>query len=385
MQVSPHGVPLVHDGALVGGQIVEVQVHETQGAVVRQAAEGQVALTVGAAAGGHGGAGVLELRRGQQIHHRLGGGQVGGVLHDGGSAGHGGVALRHIDALHIGGAVIDQGGDGGLIGQTGYILAVDDQVVDVLGGGGGEAQRHQLGDVVPALVVVELVAHNSQDGLDLTPAGGGSVGRGQDDLPVEGVVDQVVIPLDFHAQLGLQGGVDDQAHDLDVIERVVAGLVVIELLRVAGGGVGLQDVVVGIAVRREHAADDHIGVALLVAPDSGGQGADRVSLDLDLTVGIILAPQVHQDLLLGLLHGGVDGDLAGDGGGVADVVGQLASRGVASCGIGGRRRGRSAAAAAAGGSAAVPAAAGGQGEGHSQGQKQRYIFFHVSFLLFCLS
>ena len=97
----------------------------------------------------------------------------------------------------------------------------------------------------------------------------------------------------------------------------------IELLGVTSSGIRLQNVVIGIAVRREHAADDNVSVASLVAADTGSQSADGVGLELQRAVRIVLRPDIAQRLLLGLADGGVNGQGAGHVLGIADVVGAL--------------------------------------------------------------
>ena len=79
----------------------------------------------------------------------------------------------------------------------------------------------------------------------------------------------------------------------------------IALLVVQNAGVGLEDVVIPVAVCREHAADDHVRAAGLIGADLRRQGAHTVRHDVNVAVGVQLAPLVQQNLLLALVHGGV--------------------------------------------------------------------------------
>ena len=104
-------------------------------------------------------------------------------------------------------------------------------------------------------------------------------------LPLQFRIQQVFVAVDLDAQLVAELGVDNEAHQLHIVEGVIASRIMIELLGVTSSGIRLQNVVIGIAVRREHAADDNVSVASLVAADTGSQSADGVGLEPSLQSG----------------------------------------------------------------------------------------------------
>ena len=255
-------------------------------------------------------AGGLQFVGAAHIQERLGGGAVGRALNHGAAVGAAGVAFHGVAQADVFRAVLHLILHDGLIGQADQILTGDDLLVHLGGRSGADhAVLDQIGQIAPGLLVAKLIAHERENGVELTEAGGSGGGIGNDDLAGQLGIEQGGVAFDGHAQLLLKLGVHDQAHVLGVLHGVVVVLVHHRLLVIVHGRVLIEAVPVGVAVGLEQAAADHVrlGIGRLVA-HAGNQGAQGILDPFDLAIGIYAVPDLFHDGLLTVVHGGVHDD-----------------------------------------------------------------------------
>ena len=140
--------------------------------------------------------------------------------------------------------------------------------------------------------------------------------------------------------------------------QAVGGGVAGHILGIMHGDPGLEDVSVAVAVGVGHAAPDQVahGVGCL-ASQTGGQLAGGAVDDLHLNIGVFLIEAGDQSIQVGVGHGGVEDQVAGQ------LNGLLGAGAGTSAGAG--------SGAGGGGSAAlvvIAGATGNQRQGHGRGQ-----------------
>ena len=200
-----------------------------------------------------------------------------------------------------------------VIGKTNSIFAVVNALV--AGGGAGSdnavAVLHQLLLIIPCLLIAEIVAHEIEHRLQLTPCGGGSGRVGLHDLALQFRLQQVSIAIDINAKLFEQGGVLQQAYVLiGEIGVVAVGLyaALVSILR----RVLLKKIQVLVAVRLRQTAKDDVALRVFFfCIDTSNQFANGTADKFNLNVGIVCVEDLKEYLVVNICLGAVDRHSAG--------------------------------------------------------------------------
>ena len=315
VDACPHIGPLGDEVGLLGGHLCKVHGNDAGIEV-----GGEVALVVdiggvGAAGTGRLFTGELEIGGGENIEDcrsKLG---MRAVLDHCGGEGADGVALDRPHDLNVVRAAHQQGDRAVVVGQAHGVLAVI-HVLVARGGAGGDnavAVLHELALVIPRLLIAELVAHEVEHGLELTPCGRGGGGVGLNDLALQLRLEKVGVAVDVNAKLREDLRVLDEA---DVLIGEI-GVVAVGLHRAVGGvlrGVLLKEVDVLVAVGLGEAAEDDVSLRIfLFRIDTGGQLAEGAADELNVNIGVKLVENAEEHFVVNVGLRAVDDDGAGKG------------------------------------------------------------------------